>query len=439
MTIPFLEVSLQNVFEYGQAYVSISRAVNLEGLILRHFDASRVKAHATVVAFYKNMGFDFQTEDEGGVDGPAGKGTVDIETQKLIDMFKEAFEGNSHKKSSVNRKRKTDDGFIDPRSTNKNIPPWMVQKEKEKRRGESMRANSFFLPQAAITAARKKKEAEAAAAASASAPAAPVAAEIQQQGSSSAEAPRPPWGGKMDAYFRKPAAIQASEPTISPAVGRYNSRFVSAAGRNIGKNASHSQNNFEQFKCTDSKPVRTASGTTEYIILSDDSNSNKASSVPVAGNSVGGCDANTENPSGAGIWDFFADSTTAFDSSPAHDRGVQAPPAERPFQASKSSFDYCLETRDASQGASAPSQSMRSIIASTQVSASASGVERMPPGVVSVPPGVVSVPPGVVKVPVGAGTVPWAAAKPNRVIDPETAARIEGNRLAAVKRLQETR
>lgn len=37
MTIPLLEVSFNNIFEYGQGYVALSRATCLEGLTLRSF------------------------------------------------------------------------------------------------------------------------------------------------------------------------------------------------------------------------------------------------------------------------------------------------------------------------------------------------------------------------------------------------------------------
>ena len=58
MTIPYLDLSFSGVFEYGQGYVALSRATDLEGLILRNFDSSRVKTHSKVIQFYKTMGFD---------------------------------------------------------------------------------------------------------------------------------------------------------------------------------------------------------------------------------------------------------------------------------------------------------------------------------------------------------------------------------------------
>jgi len=55
MTLDFVEMSLANVFEYGQAYVSLSRARSLEGLSLRDFDAAVVRAHPAAVAFHKSI------------------------------------------------------------------------------------------------------------------------------------------------------------------------------------------------------------------------------------------------------------------------------------------------------------------------------------------------------------------------------------------------
>jgi ATP-dependent DNA helicase PIF1 len=48
MTIPKLEVSFNGVFEYGQGYVAISRATDLEGLFLTSFNPTLVKAHPEV-------------------------------------------------------------------------------------------------------------------------------------------------------------------------------------------------------------------------------------------------------------------------------------------------------------------------------------------------------------------------------------------------------
>ena len=44
-----------NIFEYGQSYVALSRVRNLNGLYLNKFNPTKIKAHPTVINFYKNL------------------------------------------------------------------------------------------------------------------------------------------------------------------------------------------------------------------------------------------------------------------------------------------------------------------------------------------------------------------------------------------------
>jgi ATP-dependent DNA helicase PIF1 len=56
MTIDKLEVSLGEVFEWGQAYVALSRATSLQKLrILGEFGPNVIKTHPKVVTFYQNF------------------------------------------------------------------------------------------------------------------------------------------------------------------------------------------------------------------------------------------------------------------------------------------------------------------------------------------------------------------------------------------------
>lgn len=56
MTIDFVEVDLSRIFEYGQAYVALSRVSNIQGLcILKQFDYNRIQAHPDAVAFYSKF------------------------------------------------------------------------------------------------------------------------------------------------------------------------------------------------------------------------------------------------------------------------------------------------------------------------------------------------------------------------------------------------
>jgi len=55
MTIDALEADLGSIFEYGQAYVALSRATSLARLRVLNFDASRVRSHPKVVEFYRGL------------------------------------------------------------------------------------------------------------------------------------------------------------------------------------------------------------------------------------------------------------------------------------------------------------------------------------------------------------------------------------------------
>jgi ATP-dependent DNA helicase PIF1 len=45
----------ESIFEYGQAYVVLSRIKNLEGLSLRDIDYTKIKAHPKILQFYKSL------------------------------------------------------------------------------------------------------------------------------------------------------------------------------------------------------------------------------------------------------------------------------------------------------------------------------------------------------------------------------------------------
>jgi ATP-dependent DNA helicase PIF1 len=55
MTLTHAELNLGSAFEFGQAYVALSRVQSLEGLRLVDFDPCAVKAHPRVLDFYQTM------------------------------------------------------------------------------------------------------------------------------------------------------------------------------------------------------------------------------------------------------------------------------------------------------------------------------------------------------------------------------------------------
>jgi ATP-dependent DNA helicase PIF1 len=55
LTIDYAEVDLEGIFEYGQAYVALSRVRSLDGLSIRHWNATCIKSHPRVIEYYDNL------------------------------------------------------------------------------------------------------------------------------------------------------------------------------------------------------------------------------------------------------------------------------------------------------------------------------------------------------------------------------------------------
>jgi len=54
MTLPFVEVSSEDIFEQGQLYVALSRATNLEGLLVTGYSRDVMAVDKDVLEFYRS-------------------------------------------------------------------------------------------------------------------------------------------------------------------------------------------------------------------------------------------------------------------------------------------------------------------------------------------------------------------------------------------------
>lgn len=58
MSLEFVKTDIgESIFEYGQAYVVLSRIKNIEGLSLINIDYSKIKAHPKILKYYENIKF----------------------------------------------------------------------------------------------------------------------------------------------------------------------------------------------------------------------------------------------------------------------------------------------------------------------------------------------------------------------------------------------
>ena len=55
MTLDLVETDLSRVFEYGQAYVCLSRIKSLEGLYIKDIDYKRIKCHPKALEYYEKL------------------------------------------------------------------------------------------------------------------------------------------------------------------------------------------------------------------------------------------------------------------------------------------------------------------------------------------------------------------------------------------------
>jgi ATP-dependent DNA helicase PIF1 len=54
-TLDYAEIDFEGMFEYGQAYVAMSRVKKISNLIIRNFSSSRIKAHPDAIEYYNRL------------------------------------------------------------------------------------------------------------------------------------------------------------------------------------------------------------------------------------------------------------------------------------------------------------------------------------------------------------------------------------------------
>lgn len=83
MTFDGLVVNFNRIFDYGQAYVALSRTRSLEGLIIKGFNPNKIKANPKVINFYKEI-------EENGIYNPTNL----IQNNKSLEMINNIKEIN---------------------------------------------------------------------------------------------------------------------------------------------------------------------------------------------------------------------------------------------------------------------------------------------------------------------------------------------------------
>lgn len=82
-TLVRVKVNLGKVFEKGQAYVALSRAVTQEGLQVLNFDKKKVMAHPRVITFYQQL-YSAESAAKPGPDKKMKLFDTEVAAEKLV-------------------------------------------------------------------------------------------------------------------------------------------------------------------------------------------------------------------------------------------------------------------------------------------------------------------------------------------------------------------
>ena len=140
-TLPRVKVDLKKVFEKGQAYVALSRAVSREGLQVLNFNKLRVGAHERVIEFYKTLvsaenamrELSHQPDNENGQNETVKNGKLTF--QHKLEYAPPLQHILNRKESSVRRASRSNSTNSSPAKKSESITDMLIR-GKDKKKGK---------------------------------------------------------------------------------------------------------------------------------------------------------------------------------------------------------------------------------------------------------------------------------------------------------------
>lgn len=100
-TLPKVKIDLRRVFEKGQAYVALSRAVSREGLQVLNFDRNKINTHEKVVEFYNTLNTvddamrHISSESNSDTDAIVDSGSLQSKNSKFQSPLRSRLQSNA--------------------------------------------------------------------------------------------------------------------------------------------------------------------------------------------------------------------------------------------------------------------------------------------------------------------------------------------------------